>query len=102
MGGAFGPEMGRQMIEHAGRFGPQHGVMRLVPLLLFAVLIGVLVWGFMRISSRAAAAPAGAGSPSDGALESLRLRYARGEIDREDFVQRTRDLGGAVADEDTG
>ena len=30
----------------------------------------------------------------DGALEELRLRYARGELDRDDFAQRFRDLGG--------
>jgi uncharacterized membrane protein len=31
----------------------------------------------------------------DGALEEVRLRYARGEIGREEFLQRAADLGAA-------
>jgi putative membrane protein len=34
----------------------------------------------------------GKGSRSDAALEILRERYARGEIDREEFLARKRDL----------
>jgi putative membrane protein len=34
----------------------------------------------------------GRGSRSDAALETLRERYARGEIDREEFLARKRDL----------
>jgi Short C-terminal domain len=34
---------------------------------------------------------------SDGALEELRLRYARGEMTREDYTQRLTDLGGRPA-----
>jgi putative membrane protein len=34
----------------------------------------------------------GRGSRSDGALDILRERYARGEIDREEFLARKRDL----------
>ena len=33
----------------------------------------------------------------DGALEELRLRYARGEMTREDYTQRLTDLGGRPA-----
>jgi hypothetical protein len=28
-------------------------------------------------------------------VEELRIRYARGELEREDYAQRMRDLGGA-------
>lgn len=72
----------------------------LLPLLLFAILIGVLVWGVLRLSSQGALASAGAASPpadpppSDPALEELRVRYARGELDRSDFLERRADLGG--------
>ena len=78
----------------------------LLPLLLFAVFIGVLVWGVLRLSSSgaftrsgAAISPAGpmppAGPPPrDQALEELRVRYARGELDRSDFLERSADLGG--------
>ena len=78
----------------------------LLPLLLFAVLIGVLVWGILRLSSQGAFASVGAGNsptgpmpppgppPPDQALEELRVRYARGELDRSDFLERSADLGG--------
>jgi uncharacterized membrane protein len=37
----------------------------------------------------------GTGSSSpDGAMEALRLRYAQGEITREEFLQVSQDLGG--------
>lgn len=74
----------------------------LVPILLLLVLIGVGVWAVLRLSARgpvpvhpAAAAPPVPARP-DGALEEVRLRYARGEMSREEFVQRSRDLGGLV------
>jgi putative membrane protein len=82
----------------------------LLPLLLFAILIGVLVWGVLRLSSqgvlasaRAGSSPAGpmppAGPPPrdqahDPAMQELRVRYARGELDRSDFLERSADLGG--------
>ena len=70
----------------------------LLPLLLFAIFIGVLVWGVLRLSSQGAiakATPMPAGPPPrDQALEELRVRYARGELDRSDFLERSADLGG--------
>ena len=65
--------------------------------ILFLILIGVGVWAIVRVTARG---PVAAGPPplppagEDPALEELRLRYTRGEIDREDFVRRSRDLGG--------
>src|SRR6478609_7716257 len=59
----------------------------LLPLLLLVVLIGVIVWGVLRLSSTGA-------PPRDEALEALRVRYARGELDRTDFLERSADLGG--------
>ena len=78
----------------------------LLPLLLLVVLIGVIVWGVRRLSSTGALAFAGGGTrpgapgtptgppPRDEALEALRVRYARGELDRTDFLERSADLGG--------
>jgi putative membrane protein len=74
----------------------------LLPFLLFLVLIGVGIWAVVRLTSRPApsvpaAAPVAPPRGPDPALEEVRLRYARGEIDRDEFVQRSRDLGGTVA-----
>jgi putative membrane protein len=68
-----------------------------VPLLLLVVLIGVLVWAVLR-STRPSHVqpPAPAAPPRDPVLEEVRLRYARGEISREEFLQRFQDLGGGV------
>src|SRR5262245_20843728 len=71
----------------------------LLPLLLFAIFIGVLVWGVLRLSSQGAFATASSPigpmdpRPRDPALEELRVRYARGELDRSDFLERSADLG---------
>jgi len=69
----------------------------LLPLVLFAILIGVVIWAVLRTtSSRAAiaAAPAVAPPPPvDNALQELRVRYARGDISREDYLERSADLG---------
>jgi putative membrane protein len=86
------------------RFDPSYahhgyGLYGLIPLLMFLVLVGVAVWAVIRLSSRpvgpAAFGPGAAPPmPRDPALEELRVRYARGELDREEFIQRSRNLGG--------
>ena len=66
--------------------------------LLFLLGIGALaVWAVLRATDRrhpegAPWAPA-QGTPGDAALEQARLRYARGEISREEFFQISADLG---------
>ena len=75
------------------------GAFHLLPLLLLAVLIGVLIWGVLRLTSGGALAFAASATPAgpparDQALEALRVRYARGELDRTDFLERSADLGG--------
>jgi putative membrane protein len=93
-----------KVIEHMDRFGNDGWWWwseRFLPFLLVLILIGIGVWAILRFGSRApvASGPALASAgPADRALEEVRLRYARGEILREEFVQRTRDLGGPVAD----
>jgi uncharacterized membrane protein len=75
----------------------------LVPMLLIAVLVGVAVW----LVGRAARPARGAGptlvgtggtAPPDPALEAARMRYARGEIGRDDFLRLSGDLGGRTGD----
>jgi uncharacterized membrane protein len=70
----------------------------LVPLLFLIALLAFGIWAVRRITEqdRMLAVGAGARTPanSDGALEELRLRYARGDLDRAGYVQRLHDLGG--------
>jgi len=75
------------------------GAGHLLGLLLFAALIGVAIWAVLRITSdRATIAAATAArvvppTPVDPALQELRVRYARGDISREDYLERGADLG---------
>jgi putative membrane protein len=86
---------GDRFIEHHGWWG----LAGLIPFLLLLALIGLAVWAVLRITSRGsglfpAMGAAAAVTRPDGALEEVRLRYARGEMSREEFLQRSQDLGG--------
>ena len=83
-----------------------HWIAGIVMLVMFAVLIGVIIWAVVRITRTEAAkrAPALTGPPpppvaavgapaEDPVLTALRLRYARGEIDRDEYVRVASDLG---------
>ncbi len=77
------------------------GGWHIVPLILFAILIGVIVWAVLRLTSTSSGSRSKAvatGDRPDGALEEVRVRYARGEMSREEFTQRFRDLGGTGID----
>jgi uncharacterized membrane protein len=84
----------------------------LMPLIFLLAATGLIVWAVLRMSERKVRAGAGQASPMapaavDKALEELRLRYARGEMSREEFAMRGRDLGldvgvPATGGEDTG
>jgi putative membrane protein len=79
-----------------GGDGP-HVVAWLLLVLLLALVVGLVVvlaarWGGLE---RRSAVPALGGSkPGADAQELVRLRYARGEIDRETFLQVSQDLAG--------
>jgi uncharacterized membrane protein len=82
--------------------GPLHFI---VLLLLLALLVGGVVWLVRRLAPAAgaavvpAAAPAAVAAPAaDPAVAALRMRYARGEVSREDFQNALADLTGAEAD----
>jgi putative membrane protein len=71
----------------------------LVPLLLLGALIAVIVLAVMQLGSGGHAASGrhaagGAGVHEQSAEESLRQRFARGEIDGEDYEGRRRILMG--------
>ena len=68
-----------------GWYGPAHMVAWLVALILIVALIA---W-FFRSSSRTVAT----GRHSPG-LDMLEARYARGEINRDEYLQKKRDIAG--------
>ena len=68
-----------------------------VPLVLFLIVIGVVVWAVLYLTSHRGSVAVVAG-PRRCATRRWRncgIRYARGELAREEFVQRSTDLGGA-------
>jgi len=75
---------------HAGG----HPLLALLLLVLIVLLIVCAVVWLFRLSPRGArhALPAGL-TPRDPAVESIRLRYARGEIGRDEFLRASADLG---------
>jgi uncharacterized membrane protein len=78
----------------------------LLLLLMLAALIGLAVWAITRATGRRGTP--GAFGPSaawpaewsrqgpDQALQAARLRYAQGEITREEYMRLVADLGGQV------
>jgi uncharacterized membrane protein len=76
------------LIVHAHEGG--HRFFWLLLLVGFLVLAGLAVAWLVRLTRDG---PAGAAAAPDAALESVRLRYARGEIDRDEFVRVSTDLG---------
>jgi uncharacterized membrane protein len=94
------------MFPHAGPpvyHHPLVGVFGVMLLILLAVLIGVVVWAIIRLTSQGAARSTGTvpalppQGRSDAALEHARYRYARGEIDRDQFVLISNDLGAPIS-----
>lgn len=83
-----------------GGFGLAHALFPWLFLLLFAALVAVAIMAFVRFTKQAPRGgagvmpnPASSTSGSDPALQNLRLRYARGEIDRDEYLQKSADLG---------
>jgi uncharacterized membrane protein len=111
-GPGFGPGVERGFDGGFHWFG-------IVPVVMFVVLIGVIVWAVVKLTREgrgpalagAGAAGAAAAMPvaaapivaahaprhGDPALEELRLRYARGEMTREDYAERLADLSAPSA-----
>lgn len=82
--GWWGP--GGMMDGGWGLFG---GVGGIVPLLFWGALIALVVWAVIRLTSPPSG---GARSGEEPAEEILRQRFARGEIDVEEYEERRRVL----------
>jgi uncharacterized membrane protein len=65
--------------------------LRLMAVLMFCAFLALLIVGVVLLWQRNARS--GPGSRPDEALATLRMRYARGEMTREEFLQANADLG---------
>lgn len=72
---------------HGWGFGGMGPLSWVFMLLFWVLLIGGLVWLFVTLSRNQ-----NSGRSSVSALDVLKERYARGEINREEFEQKKRDL----------
>jgi len=91
-----GPFRGRLDYGDYGMHHAGHPLVAWIFLILFALLVGVAIFALIKVARRqpGATAPAiPAVSPADPALQELRARYARGDMGREEFLQRSADLG---------
>jgi putative membrane protein len=95
----------RVMFQRPGPYVEvHHGGHPWVGLLCFLLLLAALAFAaltFWRTSRQpvhvvAPPPPPAPATPRDPALAELRLRYARGEIDRDEYLQRATDLGDVV------
>ena len=66
----------------------------LLVMLVVAALIGVAVYVAVRLASRRPGVAGMSGTHPDAALEQARMRYARGELTRDDYTRVVSDLGG--------
>jgi uncharacterized membrane protein len=85
-GGPFGPG-GLQRTHDA--LGPALFIERLVVPVIFLIVVVLLAFLLYRMLSRT---PGGWSGRNNVALRELELRYARGEISRDEFLQRRLDL----------
>ncbi len=88
----------RAVEVHHGWPGPIGWTMFALQLLLIlgvAWLLASLLLG--RLGRRPAATASAAPAAQSGPLEALHMRYARGEIDRDAYLQARADLGGEPA-----
>ncbi len=72
-------------------YGSMGGVNMVFWLLVFVLLIGAVVW-FMRSSSRSIGLGRHTGAVLPGGLDVLERRYANGEINRDEYLQKKGDL----------
>jgi putative membrane protein len=88
-----------------GGFGSAFGIMEIIWLLVTLAIWGLIIGGIIlgirwlirqERSSRLppAGGPGAGGPPAPDPLEVLRHRYARGEIDEEEFERRHKTLSG--------
>lgn len=61
-------------------------------MILAIIFWGMLIWGIFHLFSRLAKRPAGDAERQEAPVDILKARYARGEIDAEEFARMKKDL----------
>ena len=56
------------------------------------VFWGLVIWGIVALVRGASTSGPGSSAPPDSALEILRKRYARGEINKQEYEEKKKDL----------
>jgi len=82
------------LVQHAHH---GHPIAWLVVLIVLIAIVAFAVYVLLKASRGSGGMPAGSGVPggvpADSALELVRMRYAKGEIERDEFVRVSTDLG---------
>jgi len=86
---------GAPFVVHNAHHG--HPIAWLVVLIVLIAIVAFAVYVLLKASRGAGGMPVGGGvpggAPADSALELVRMRYAKGEIERDEFVRVSTDLG---------
>lgn len=94
--GPFGPGPGPafQKIFNGGSYNGGVGISRFIIMILFLIVVGAIAYLVIRHLDHAqlqhhshVVAATGVGS-ADGAFEVLKMRFAKGEIDEDEFTRR--------------
>jgi putative membrane protein len=78
-----------------GPRGVNHPWLALIFLLVVVAAVGVLIWALLRSPRQAYPLPP-TGQRIDPAMEALRMRFARGEIDADEYRARAAHLSGWI------
>lgn len=84
-------------MDHGDYWGGFHqgpGALGMILFVLAVIALAVLLWYLVTRLAAARHVPVVVAPAATDALALVRLRYARGEIDRDTFLQTTADLGG--------
>jgi uncharacterized membrane protein len=68
--------------------------LRWLGLFMFMAFLALLALGVALLWRRGSGGSGDTAGEADEALDAVRLRYARGEMTREEFLQANKDLGG--------